>query len=67
MMKKASYAKTFVRKGICIGSFLGSNSVTSAVRFYDNNITSSPGKNKENNGFTGFFKRKKAKKFVAMT
>ena len=61
MMKKASYAKTFVRKGICIGSVLGSNSVTSAVRFYDNNITSSSEKNKENNGFTDFFKRKSQK------
>ena len=61
MMKKASYEKTFVRKGICIGSVLGSNSVTSAVRFYDNNITSSSEKNKENNGFTDFFKRKSQK------
>jgi hypothetical protein len=40
---------------------LGSNSVTSAVRFYDNNITSSSEKNKENNGFTDFFKRKSQK------
>ena len=61
MMKKASYAKTFVRKGLCIGSVLGSKSVTSAVRFYDNNITSSSEKNKENTGFTDFFKRKSQK------
>ena len=61
MMKKASYAKTFVRKGICIGSVLGSNSVTSAVQFYDNNKTTYSEKNKENNGFTDFFKRKSQK------